>query len=208
MVRNKIPTVEQWDAYQQAWSWFNDKLFEGNLAPCILNFSRRTKRTNGFFAPQKWAKDEQVVPEISLNPDQLKRPLAEVMSTLAHEMTHQWQFQSGNPSRGGYHNTEWGQKMKEIGLYPSNTGQPGGKETGQQMTHYVIEGGLFETAFQTMPEEYSIPWTSGIEQVNPAPKKLESKVKFTCLSCGVNAWGKPGLLIKCKPCDMEMGRPV
>ena len=37
--------------------------------------------------------------------------------------------------------------MKEVGLYPSDTHEPGGKETGQRMGHYVIEGGLFAVAF-------------------------------------------------------------
>jgi hypothetical protein len=28
--------------------------------------------------------------------------------------------------------------MESIGLVPSNTGLPGGKRTGQQMTHYIM----------------------------------------------------------------------
>lgn len=205
MVRNnEKPTTEQWDAYQQAWGWFNEKLFGGELEPCILNFSRKSKGTFGFFAPERWSREERSVPEISLNPDQLKRPLVDVMGTLAHEMAHQWQHQCGSPSRGGYHNREWGGKMKEVGLHPSNTGKPGGKETGQQMTHYVIEGGPFELAFAAMPEEYGIPWVSGAAVAKPAPKKGASKVKFTCPGCGANAWGRPGLQIKCGLCELEM----
>jgi SprT-like family len=196
--------MEQWNAYQEAWSWFNVELFDGQLEPCILNFSRKSKRNLGFFAPERWEKAEQAVPEISLNPDQLHRPLVDTMSTLVHEMVHQWQYQYGSPSRSGYHNREWGDKMKEIGLHPSNTGQPGGRETGQQMTHYIVEDGPFDQAFQAMPKDYGIPWTSGLAQMKPTPKKIESKVKFTCPGCYANAWGKSGLLIKCKPCDLGM----
>ena len=72
-VRNTKPTTEQWGAYQRAWGWFNDRLFGGELDPCILNFSRKSTRTLGFFAPDRWAKDEASVPEISLNPDHLDR---------------------------------------------------------------------------------------------------------------------------------------
>ena len=36
--------------------------------------------------------------------------------------------------------------MAEIGLIASHTGQPGGKRTGQQMTHYIADGGLFAGA--------------------------------------------------------------
>jgi len=158
----------------------------------------------GFFAPDRWAKGEASVPEISLNPDHLLRPLADTMSTLVHEMCHQWQSQCGSPSRGGYHDKEWGHKMKQIGLHPSNTGEPGGRQTGQQMTHYSIDGGPFEAAFAAMPEEYGIPWTSGAAAKKPATKKPESKVRFSCPGCGANAWGKPGLLIKCQPCNLDM----
>jgi hypothetical protein len=31
--------------------------------------------------------------------------------------------------------------MKEIGLHPSATGEPGGKETGKHMSHYIVSGG-------------------------------------------------------------------
>jgi len=33
---------------------------------------------------------------------------------------------------------EWAAKMKEISLQPSKAGQPGGKQTGQSVTHYII----------------------------------------------------------------------
>jgi hypothetical protein len=31
--------------------------------------------------------------------------------------------------------------MREIGLQPSSTGEPGGMETGQTVSHYIIPGG-------------------------------------------------------------------
>ena len=36
--------------------------------------------------------------------------------------------------------------MKAIGLQPSVTGEPGGKEAGQKMNHYIIPGGAFDKA--------------------------------------------------------------
>jgi hypothetical protein len=32
--------------------------------------------------------------------------------------------------------------MKEIGLQPSTTGEPAGKETGQSVTLYILPAGL------------------------------------------------------------------
>jgi hypothetical protein len=56
-------------------------------------------------------------------------------------MVHQEQKHFGKPSRNGYHNKQWSRWMERIGLVPSATGAPGGKRTGQRMTHYIIRGG-------------------------------------------------------------------
>ena len=53
--------------------------------------------------------------------------------------------------------------MQEIGLMPSNTGQPGGGKTGQQMTHYVIEDGPFALS-RCRP--------AGAGLVNPIPRPV------------------------------------
>jgi hypothetical protein len=45
-----------------------------------------------------------------------------ILSTLVHEMVHVWQETYGNPSRRGYHNRQWAEKMREVGLQPSSTG--------------------------------------------------------------------------------------
>ena len=39
-------------------------------------------------------------------------------------------------------------------------------------------------------------------QVVEQPKK-KSKIKYTCLKCGDNVWGKPGLLVACAGCMGE-----
>ena len=39
-------------------------------------------------------------------------------------------------------------------------------------------------------------------QVVEQPKK-QSKIKYTCLKCGDNVWGKPGLLVACAGCMGE-----
>jgi predicted SprT family Zn-dependent metalloprotease len=115
------PTKDQWKAYEQAFDYFNVALFGGKLPRCILNFSRKA-RSHGFFAAERWVRDDAKTHEISLNPDTLHLPLVEAMQTLVHEMVHLWQHQFGAPSRCGYHNAEWADKMESIGLMPSDTG--------------------------------------------------------------------------------------
>ncbi len=197
------PTRVQFSAYEKMFAYFNRALFADKLPLVILNFSRKT-RTYGFFAPDRWAKSGEVRDEISLNPAWLSRPALEVASTLVHEMVHLWQWHFGTPSRRGYHNEQWASKMEDVGLLPSTTGAPGGKRVGQAVSHYVDGQGRFMRAFAKMPDAYRLPWAA--EELDGPAKgkaKAKNKSKFTCPSCGANAWGKPDLLIVCATCGID-----
>lgn len=220
------PTAEQFRAYQAMYRHFNRTLFGGKLPPILLNFSRHAN-TLGFFAPDRWEaiSGGRLPHEISLNPAHLKgRPSRETASTLVHEMAHLWQQEFGSPSRTGYHNREWADKMETIGLMPSATGLAGGNRVGQSMTHYIVARGAFDKAFKKMPKPCLLPWQSGEgsmrrrppggpggegaeggegEGSSPAgPVQSRNKVKYTCGGdCGVNVWGKPDLNLLCGDCD-------
>ena len=45
--------------------------------------------------------------------------------------------------------------MEAIGLMPSHSGKPGGKRTGQQMTHYILDGGSYDTLGNRSPRPAS-----------------------------------------------------
>ena len=82
------------------------------------------------------------------------------LSTLVHEMTHLWQHHCGKPGRGRYHNRQWAERMKAIGLHPSRTGKAGGEETGDCMNHYIVPGGPFEVAAnELLMAGFAITWT-------------------------------------------------
>jgi predicted SprT family Zn-dependent metalloprotease len=220
------PTEQQFNALNGAYTYFNRKLFGNQLPGCILNFSR-LKGTHGFMAPERWKRvDEEHfgTHEISLTPTTLYRTPIEIFSTLVHEMCHLWQWEFGSPSRSGYHNKEWAAKMKEVGLIPSDTGKPGGKETGQAMTHYIEEGGSYYKAFEQMPEQFILPFTSfdgevmksmlagtsGSDDDDERKQRLRklrppsrNKTKYTCSGCKANIWGKPGLHVICGTCEKD-----
>lgn len=131
------------------------------------------------------------------------------------------QYEYGKPSRNGYHNKEWANKMESIGLIPSHTGKEGGKKTGQNMSDYPQKGGKFLATLNKLPESYklpfvsiegdyrqrlnSIPLTNGETiasetQTPPKPKK-KNKTKYTCPECQANIWGKPNLNVICGNCQ-------
>jgi hypothetical protein len=171
----------------------------------FITYQRRA-HSRGYFSADRFSGriDEFGRHELALNPDHfISRSDEEICSTLVHEMVHVWQHQHGKPSARGYHNREWAAKMKALGLQPSNTGAIGGKETGQQMTHYVIAGGAFQAAFGKLA---AAGWKLNLESAHrPGPNGgRSSKTKFSCPACGQNAWGKPELAINCRLCGAEM----
>ena len=199
-------TKEQFQLLDSLYDYYNKELFEGQLKDCMITTSRK-KRVRGFFAPEMWKNKElekySVIHEISLNPDFLHRKDEEWQSTLVHEMVHLWQKDLGNPSRGGYHNREWADKMQEIGLMPSNTGLPEGKKTGQQMTHYIMTHGLFIKAFKSVSEKIKYISSDILIGASVAKKtSVKLKTKYTC-PCNNNVWGKPDLLITCDACKQS-----
>ena len=48
------------------------------------------------------------------------------------------------------HDRQWAAKMKEIGLQHSMTGEAGGSETGQSVTHYISVGGAYARAYKKL----------------------------------------------------------
>ena len=51
--------------------------------------------------------------------------------------------------------------MREIGLQPTSTGEPGGKETGQSVTHYIIPEGRYAKAYAKLAATgFQLHWQS------------------------------------------------
>jgi predicted SprT family Zn-dependent metalloprotease len=198
-------TALQFKTLDVLFGWYNAELFGGLLKDCMVNMSRK-KGCNGFFMHDAWKQaggEGKNAHEISLNPDHLDRPEIEWHSTLVHEMCHLWQRDNGHPSRSGYHNGEWAEKMESVGLVPSDTGEPGGKKTGQRVRHYVMTDGPFEKAFYRLADKglkyASTPWP---KEAGKTAAKAASKTKYEC-PCGNSVWGKPGLNILCGGCKKK-----
>jgi len=149
-----------------------------------------------------------------MNPAYFKENnIEETLQTFVHEMVHLWQFHFGKSGRGQYHNRQWAEKMKQVGLYPSHTGKEGGRELGDQMMDYIIEGGAFSKATRTLLSQgFEITWRGHrqIRRNNPLPlaadanghlvkpdTKAGKRVKYNCPKCGLNAWAKHEAKLVC-----------
>lgn len=205
------PTAQTYGGLNAAYDFFNAELFEGVLPPCLITMQRH-RGAYGYFAPERFgARDGSATSdEIALNPAYFaERNTKQILSTLVHEMAHLWQQHFGKPSRGGYHNKEWGRKMHEIGLAPSSTGQPGGKETGQRVSHFIVEAGPFDIAFAKLESQgvgdlLVERWSENEKAAKARAKKNQSKTPFVCPECEQKAWAKPTAILICGECDTAM----
>ena len=207
------PTSRTYNGLAEAYAFFNMRLFDGKLPSCLITMQRKAK-AYGYFACGRFGSQDgtEITDEIALNPSHFKcRTLEDSLSTLVHEMAHLWQHHFGKPSRSGYHNREWAARMVAIGLVPSDTGQPGGKQVGQNMTHYIAPGGRFRTAFAELAARGFDPlyvelWDDA-ETLKARKAKAASKTRFTCPDCDQNAWAKPGAMLVCGACNIAMEAP-
>lgn len=198
------PTPSTYNAFQAAYDHFNRELFEGRLPPCLITL-RGGKKCYGYFSPSRFrTAGGETTDEIAMNPSQLlTSPLAETLSTLVHEMTHLEHEHFGKPPRRAYHNRAWADLMERVGLIPSDTGQPGGRKTGQHMSHYIQEAGPFALSFARLEAAgFRLDWTEapGEEKTTKSGKRA----KYECEHCGAAAWGKAGLNLMCGDCHEPM----
>jgi hypothetical protein len=111
-------------------------------------------------------------------------------------MVHLRQHHFGKPGRGRYHNKQWAAWMSEIGLEPSDTGAPGGKRTGQRVSHWIVEGGPFDAACQAFLAKHDgLLWGDRPAQNGSGGKRSKS----VCANpdCALAAWAKPGVQLLC-----------
>lgn len=208
------PTKETYDRLQQAHEHFNKALFGGTLPNALITFQRR-KGSFGYFAGGRFAnEDGHRADEIALNPAHFtSRSQKDILATLVHEMAHQWQRHEGQPGRGRYHNREWAEKMKEIGLCPSDTGVEGGKETGEAVSHYVMPGSPFDAAADKLLNKgYALSWKEALDptaitgdgNAEPASPKSGQRVRYCCPQCDLKAWAKHDVRLLCGTDNVQM----
>lgn len=199
-------TTQEYKKLDAAFEFFNMRLFDSELPRCLITLSRK-RNAKGYFSGGMFVSRLALekVDEIALNPETFQdRTDKEILSTLAHEMVHLKQHHFGSPSRNNYHNREWAEWMEEIGLMPSHTGKEGGKKTGQSMTHYIIQGGVFDQVCEIWLKGEDVQIGYNSLRAGTGKSQRNSKVKYSCPECGQNCWAKSNAILKCGICDEPM----
>lgn len=230
MVGEDKPTVAQSGVLNDAFDYFNEKLFNNEVRKTMIGFSRNKQIIGGYFSPERWfnAEDPDTkIHEIVINANIMSDgDIERIMSILVHEMCHAWQEDNGKPSRSGYHNKEWAAKALEVGLEPRVYTKDGelvpDTITGQRVNTYTIPDGPFEKALMEMPEDTILPWLANElypnmdedkgsgsgdgkpGEIEPTSSRQGKRSKYTCPGCGNNAWAKGGIKLMCGSCNMDM----
>lgn len=207
---NLRATELQYGVLINAFDHFNTKLFKSRLPQPLITLNNK-KGSRGFFhaehfqaRPNSSGSSFEPVHELSLNPEAfIDRSDVEICSTLVHEMVHLEQFFDGAAPRKSYHDKDFSMRMERVGLICSSTGAPGGKKTGQNMTHYIDPQGLFLVVATSWCTSNPLPFQA-LASAAKKKKAKASKLKYTCGACDANAWGAPGLNILCVDCEMPM----
>lgn len=227
MAEKISPLSKQAKTYTHIFDRLNEELFDSQLPDVMCTFSRNKNIVGGYYSPDKWEdEDGKLLGEIAINANLMRvQEPQELYNTLVHEMVHFWQKEFGAPSRNGYHNQEWADKCKEIGLQPITED---GKETGQAVDTQFINGGKAELVIADMltKEEFQWPYYADHLMVDPggeprpqnpdeqkegpkqpAPEKKPrsgARTKYTCAVCGLNAWAKYGASLICGTCNRPL----
>ncbi|MEM8945035.1 MAG: SprT-like domain-containing protein [Planctomycetota bacterium] len=211
------PTKEAYGELQHAYDFYNRRLFQSQLPNCLITMQRQ-RGAYGYFSGNRWKAARAKTDEIALNPEHFRVGLRETLSTLVHEMCHLWQHHFGKPGRRGYHNREWAEKMLEVGLHPSSTGQSGGKMTGDRMGDYIIRNDRFDVVTrELLAGGFKITWNDNATRLRKpagtsgaggsATLVTNTRQKYHCSQCGLNAWAKPNAKLVCGDCQRKL-KPV
>lgn len=171
-IKDHEASVSDWQFQQLAetlYRWhglFNQAFFEFKLQTTVISFEQR--RVNNFGHYVVGRNPIGVHHNINLNAIHVGMPLWRVLSTLVHEMVHQWETQVHQRRTGGwYHTKTFRKKLSEIGIACNHQG------------HHLH----YDYPFLSFLEKHGVNVTE-VEQENIRFLPLKGKSKLKKYQCG------------------------
>jgi hypothetical protein len=201
--------IHIYEELQQAFDFYNEKLFEGELPQCIIILTNK-ENSFGYFMPNSFVEvgnENRFKHTIAMNSEFFAvRDVDFTLSTLVHEMVHEYTFENGVYGRGNYHNKWWAKKMKAVGLLPTDTGEEGGAETGQSVTHKIIPGGIFDQCTKKLlNQKFKLPYVERVSGKVITLSREEAKEKLERVAKNIYKYEdelKNGKIIKASEKEM------
>jgi len=171
---------------------FNKKFFDSKLTTAVLSFEKSRVSTLGHYVTERNAIGIQ--DNINLNSVQLCREEWQILTTLLHEMVHQYQRRLGsfsdkeNVKRGSYHNKEFLDMTKSFGLTYNKKGQRIAKPEG---------------LFVEFLKEHNVEITEETNYVKPVGKSKLKKFSCQCEPPINIRVGRSEFSAKCNICNED-----
>ena len=181
----------------KSFDFLNDELFEGMLPDTYITIHdcNKAPRSSGVAGRFKYedisSTNDDRKHTIELDSSYLgmcvsTNQLDLLLSTLVHEMVHEWDFiYNFNQITQGGHGPTWRKKMTELGLEPVKRGR---QWKADNTSHKIIKHGLTSRILETYPQElrdsfpqfkYQKP-----EIINKVKKVYDRWFNYKCPTCG------------------------
>lgn len=167
---------------------FNIALFRDQPVPVpVITFTKSRVNSLGKYVsgPNEFGIREN----INLNRVHLQRPMALILATLVHEMTHCWQKRYGSPSTSWFHNHEFREKLESFGLKCNPKGQLLGM--GKPFASLLVQHGVA-----------CKPFIGAIKDLTPVSHRLRGKSKLKLWVCGCHQRARVGKREFFATCDL------
>jgi hypothetical protein len=159
----------------------NEKYFDNELPKCVMSIGKKEGCYGYFTAYKPWRDvehDENRFCEISITAGYLDRPVLDMITTILHEMVHEYNFihEVQDTSRGGtYHNAEYKKAAEAHGLIVEKSAKYGWSTThpSEDLTEWVKAKRFKENTL--------------VHDTPTAKKKTKKKSnsrKYVCPCCG------------------------
>jgi hypothetical protein len=201
------------DELHRCFRAFNERYFGGVLAePAITIQAAGKRQAYGWcslvpFWHRPGAEGDGSEPdghryEINLSAEHMAREHYDILRTLLHEMVHLHNVHIGvqDVSRGGtYHNLRFKAACERDNMFYYDFDKPD-KKIGWSAAKLTDETRAFIDTIGVSVSSFGL-----FRKVPEKAKKASNSYKLECPNCGAKVRAsKPGLLIRCKPCDVDM----
>jgi len=152
----------------------NERFFDAKVPTPVISFKRERRTHAGHYVPGR--NEIGVLDNININSIYLGEGLAEILATLTHELAHSWQKNQGKPGKHNFHNQEFQNKMRSIGLPCDKRGRHLGMT--EPFLGFLKEYGVTVEEKPPLPEAEMNPDKSGGSRLKP-------------WTCGCPGYGPP-----------------
>lgn len=188
---------------EDAFDALNQEYFENALPKPIIVIQSAPGINGHFYADDIWQDTLCKVRsyEISMGAEALKRPIANIIATLVHEMVHYYCHLQGiqDTSRGGtYHNSRFKDEAEKRALLIEYS-----PKIGHSITSPSPALKTFCTS-QHWRNKLTIFRGGDLPDDTPKKKKPSSTRKYVCPSCGQSIRATKEVNIICGDCQQTM----